>query len=242
MVSIAEPLPRYAEIRRALEEKILSGEWPPGHRVPSEHDLVAQFGCSRMTVNKAISALAAAGLVVRRRRSGSFVAAPKSQETVLEVHDIKAEITGSGRSYRYVILDRERRRARPEDLARLGAAKGSFDVEALTVLHFADERPFVHERRLINLAVVPAAAREAFAASPPGTWLLEQIPWTEAEHIIRAENAGADVAHHLAIARGAACLVVVRRTFQAGATITAVTLTYPGERHQLVARFSPATR
>jgi len=241
-VSIAEPLPRYAEIRRALEEKILSGEWPPGHRVPSEHDLVAQFGCSRMTVNKAISALAAAGLVVRRRRSGSFVAAPKSQETVLEVHDIKAEITGSGRAYRYVILDRERRRARPEDLARLGIAKGSFDVEALTVLHFADERPFVYERRLINLAVVPAAAREAFAASPPGTWLLEQIPWTEAEHTIRAENAGVDVAQHLAIARGAACIVVARRTFQAGATITAVTLTYPGERHQLVARFSPATR
>lgn len=241
-MSIAEPLPRYAEIRRALEEKILSGEWPPGHRVPSEHDLVAQFGCSRMTVNKAISALAAAGLVVRRRRSGSFVAAPKSQETVLEVHDIKAEITGSGRAYRYVILDRERRRARPEDLARLGIAKGSFDVEALTVLHFADERPFVYERRLINLAVVPAAAREAFAASPPGTWLLEQIPWTEAEHTIRAENAGVDVAQHLAIARGAACIVVARRTFQAGATITAVTLTYPGERHQLVARFSPATR
>ena len=241
-MSIAEPLPRYAEIRRALEEKILSGEWPPGHRVPSEHDLVAQFSCSRMTVNKAISALAAAGLVVRRRRSGSFVAAPKSQETVLEVHDIKAEITGSGRAYRYVILDRERRRARPEDLARLGIAKGSFDVEALTVLHFADERPFVYERRLINLAVVPAAAREAFAASPPGTWLLEQIPWTEAEHTIRAENAGVDVAQHLAIARGAACIVVARRTFQAGATITAVTLTYPGERHQLVARFSPATR
>lgn len=241
-MSIAEPLPRYAEIRRALEEKILSGEWPPGHRVPSEHDLVAQFGCSRMTVNKAISALAAAGLVVRRRRSGSFVAAPKSQETVLEVHDIKAEITGSGRAYRYVILDRERRRARPEDLARLGIAKGSFDVEALTVLHFADERPFVYEKRLINLAVVPAAAREAFAASPPGTWLLEQIPWTEAEHTIRAENAGVDVAQHLAIARGAACIVVARRTFQAGATITSVTLTYPGERHQLVARFSPATR
>lgn len=241
-MSIAEPLPRYAEIRRALEEKILSGEWPPGHRVPSEHDLVAQFGCSRMTVNKALSALAAAGLVVRRRRSGSFVAAPKSQETVLEVHDIKAEITGSGRTYRYVILDRERRRARPEDLARLGVARGVIEVEAITVLHFADECPFAHEKRLINLAVVPAAAREPFAVSPPGTWLLEQIPWTEAEHTIRAENAAADVAHHLAIARGAACLVVARRTFQAGTPITAVTLTYPGERHQLVARFSPATR
>jgi GntR family histidine utilization transcriptional repressor len=241
-VSLAEPLPRYAEIRRALEHKILSGEWPPGHRVPSEHNLVDQFGCSRMTVNKALSALAAAGLVVRRRRFGSFVATPKSQETVLEVHDIKAEITAAGLSYRYVILERERRRARPEDRERLQLRRTAHDVEALAVLHFADERPFVHERRLIDLAVVPEAASADFATSPPGTWLLERIPWTEAEHRIRAENAAAEIAHHLGVARGAACLVVERRTFQAGATVTAVALTYPGERHQLVARFSPAMR
>ncbi|MFC7399024.1 histidine utilization repressor [Chelatococcus sp. GCM10030263] len=241
-MSLVEPLPRYAEIRRLLEHKILSGEWPPGHRVPSEHDLVDQFGCSRMTVNKALSALAAAGLVVRRRRFGSFVATPKSQETVLEVHDIKAEITAAGRSYRYMILERERRRVRPEDRERLGLDGAAHTIEALTVLHFADERPFVHENRLIDLAVVPEAASADFALSPPGTWLLEQIPWTEAEHRIRAETAGAEIAHHLGVARGAACLVVERRTFQAGVTVTAVALTYPGERHQLIARFSPAMR
>ena len=68
-------------------------------------------------------------------------------------------------------------------------------------------------------------------------------PATSSYEMVRAIiDAGVDVAQHLAIARGAACIVVARRTFQAGATITAVTLTYPGERHQLVARFSPATR
>ena len=72
-------LPRYAEIRRALEEAIMSGAWRPGRRVPSEHALMEQFGCSRMTVNKALSALAEAGLILRKRRSGSFVASPASE-------------------------------------------------------------------------------------------------------------------------------------------------------------------
>lgn len=238
-----EILPRHAEIRRALERKILSGEWPPGHRVPSEHDLLGRYGCSRMTVNKALSALAAAGLIVRRRRSGSFVAEAKTQETVLEIHDIKAEILAGRRAYRHSILMRERRRATPEDRKRLaGKKKVSGDVEALTVLHFADEQPFVLEQRLIDLAIVPTAAKADFDVTPPGTWLLEQIPWTEAEHIIRAVDAEAETARLLGIAKGAACLVVDRRTWQSGATITVVSLTYPGERHQLVARFQPSSR
>ncbi len=46
-------------IRRDVEKRILSGEWRPGHRIPYEHELMADYGCARMTVNRAISALAA---------------------------------------------------------------------------------------------------------------------------------------------------------------------------------------
>ena len=38
---------------------------------------------------------------------------------------------------------------------------------------------------------------------------------------------------------GAACLVLERRTWQAGAFVTEARITYPGDRHQLVGRFSP---
>ena len=51
-----------------VEGRILSGEWPPGYRIPFEHELTAQYGCSRMTVNKALSALVKKGLIERRRR------------------------------------------------------------------------------------------------------------------------------------------------------------------------------
>ncbi|MDJ1159073.1 histidine utilization repressor [Chelatococcus sp. SYSU_G07232] len=238
MTTTDDILPRYVEIQRELEARIMSGAWPPGHRVPSEHELVELYGCSRMTVNKALSALANAGLILRRRRSGSFVASPKSQETVLEIHDIKAEILGTGKAYRFEILAREARRAGPEDAEHLGVAPDT-QVLALTVRHFAAERPFVVEERLINLATVPAAKAEPFAAAPPGTWLLDRIAWTDAEHAIRAVSANAQTAARLDMARGGACLVVERRTWQAGEAITWVRLTYPGDRHRLVGRFNP---
>ncbi|MCF5941665.1 GntR family transcriptional regulator, partial [Xanthomonas perforans] len=64
----------HQRIRQDLEQRIHSGDWPPGHRVPPEHELMAQYGCSRMTVNKVLGLLADAGMIERRRRTGSFVA------------------------------------------------------------------------------------------------------------------------------------------------------------------------
>ncbi|MCZ7660666.1 MAG: histidine utilization repressor [Xanthobacteraceae bacterium] len=232
-------LPRYAEIQRALERAILSGEWPPGHRVPSEQELTRRYGCSRMTVNRALTALAAAGLIVRRRRSGSFVATPSSEETVLEIHDIEADVRRSGKAYRFQLRSRRERRATRTDAARLAVTAGT-PVLALECLHLAAGQPLVLEDRLINLAAVEAARDADFAQKPPGSWLLAQIPWSEAEHQISAANADIATAKALGIAPGAACLLVRRRTFQAGSPLTQVVLTYPGDRHHLVARFSPA--
>ena len=234
----ADVLPRYLEIQRDLQTRISTGDWPPGHRIAAEHELQKQYGCSRMTVNKALSALVAMGMVTRKRRFGSFVAMPKSQQSVLEIPDIKAEITSMGHPYRFEIVARTQREATVQDADRLDAPVRTA-VLVLDLVHLAGNEPYASEERLINLTVVPEAANEPFTADPPGTWLLNLIPWTEAEHTIRAEQAGAGLARRLAVAKGAACLVVERRTWQAGRSITWVSLSYPGERHRLVSRFSP---
>ncbi|MGO4842794.1 GntR family transcriptional regulator, partial [Rhizobiaceae sp. 2RAB30] len=91
----------HQRILNDIRDRILSGEWPPGFRIPFEHELTAEYGCSRMTVNKALSQLAKAGLIERRRRSGSFVTRPRSQAAVLEIHDIRIEVEALGLPYRY---------------------------------------------------------------------------------------------------------------------------------------------
>ena len=102
----------------------MSGDWPPGHRIPFEHELSAEYHCSRMTVNKALSQLAKSGLIERRRRSGSFVSRPRSQAAILEIHDIRAEVQALGRPYRYELVAREIRRATAADRQRLDVAAG----------------------------------------------------------------------------------------------------------------------
>lgn len=222
-----------------IREKILSGTWAPGHRVPFEHELTAQYNCSRMTVNKALSQLAKAGLIERRRRSGSFVRRPRSQAAVLEIHDIRIEVEALGLAYRYERVARHERRSNAEDRSLL-ELDGPGPVLALECRHFAGERPFAHEQRLINLAAVPEAADEEFFDIAPGPWLIGRVPWSEAEHRIRAVAADSQMAQALDIVLGAPCLVVERRTWGAERPVTHVRFTYAAESHTLVARFRPS--
>jgi len=222
-----------------ISERIVSGEWLPGHRIPFEHELMVEYDCSRMTVNKALSQLAKAGLIERRRRSGSFVSQPKSQAAVLEIHDIKAEVQALGLPYRYERVGRLVRRSTAEDRARLGLP-GNSAVVALICRHYAGAKPFCHEDRLISLAAVPDAEREPFESVAPGPWLVERVPWSVAEHRIRATGADPAVAAALGLETGAPCLVVERQTWSADQPVTHVSFAYGGDSHVLIARFTPS--
>ncbi|MCC8952306.1 histidine utilization repressor [Bradyrhizobium sp. Pear77] len=232
----AEKPTLYKRIRLDIETRILTGEWPPGHRIPFEHQLMARYRCSRMTVNKALSELARADLIERRRRAGSFVRRPQHLSAVLKISDIRAEITALGRSYGYQLIDCRRRTATAADRARLGMSTAG-KVIAIACRHSADNVPFAVEDRLIDLSTVPEAATADFAREPPGSWLLHHVPWTEAEHTISAVVADDRTAKALDIAVGAPCLVIDRYTWRSARTVTAVRLHYPGETHRLVARF-----
>ncbi|MFN7633530.1 MAG: UTRA domain-containing protein [Acetobacteraceae bacterium] len=129
------------------------------------------------------------------------------------------------------------RAATAADARRLGVAAGS-RVLATTTRHLSDGVAVQLEDRLVHLGAAPAAAEEPFAAAPPGRWLLDHVPWTQAEHAISAENAPPRVAARLGIAPGAACLVVERRTWNGDAPVTFARLWHPGTRHRLVGRFA----
>jgi GntR family histidine utilization transcriptional repressor len=228
----------YQRIRGDIESRILSGAWPPGHRVPFEHELMESYDCSRMTVNKVLSALAVAGLVERRRRAGSFVSRPRVQSAILQIPDMKAEVEKRGERYGYRLLALQKRAATQHDKARLDVPARTA-VLALRCRHEAEGQPFALEDRLINLRAVPEAQQQDFSVMPPNTWLVGHVPWTEAEHRITAENADKAVAAELKIDIGVACLVIERRTWRSGEPVTAVRLIHPGHLYDLVARFTP---
>jgi len=71
MNNINEPL--YQKIYDYLLDKIKSGEYKPGDRVPSEMELAIKFNVSRITSKKALEVLANRGIVYRIAGKGSFI-------------------------------------------------------------------------------------------------------------------------------------------------------------------------
>ncbi len=223
-----------------LRERITSGAWPSGHRIPFETEMAADFGVSRMTMNKALAQLAREGFLERRRKLGTVVTAPRMQSAVMEIANIGEEIRALGQDYGYRLLSRGLRPATQADRTALRPAEETpFRVLALEALHLADGLPFCHEARVIHLSAVPQAETADFAAQPSGAWLLQQVPWSAAEHVIRATGAVPDIAQALHLRPGTPCLEIARRTEFEGRPVTFARLTYPGERHQLVAGFAP---
>lgn len=225
----------HARIRRDIESRIMSGEWRPGHRIPTEHQWMERYGCSRMTVNKALRALVQSGLLESRKRAGTFVAAPRFHRAALEIPDIRAEVEGQGLAYRLDLIRCDRRMAGPEDTALLRVSDG--ELLALECRHFADDLPYALEYRLINLAAVPEAGQVDFSVEPPGSWLLGHVPWTEAEHRITAINADPVTAQSLHVPENAACVALERWTWRGEERITYARQLYPGDRYALVAHF-----
>jgi GntR family transcriptional regulator len=81
------PLPYYVQVKEALIERIESGSWKPGDRIPSEPELCHLFSVSRTVVRQALKDMADEGLVVRERGRGTFIAEPKIRSRSL-VHSL----------------------------------------------------------------------------------------------------------------------------------------------------------
>lgn len=67
------PLPLYHQLRSLLLGRITSGEFLPGERIPTEHELCDAYGVSRTTAGQALSLLVEEGVVERARRRGTIV-------------------------------------------------------------------------------------------------------------------------------------------------------------------------
>ncbi|WNO54209.1 UTRA domain-containing protein [Stakelama saccharophila] len=231
--------PLHERIRRDVEARILSGALGPGDRLPTEQALMADYGCARMTVSKALGALAAAGLIERRKRAGSFVARPETHSMMLDIPDLEGEVRGRGEAYAFHVTHRTVRRPRTAAERALG---GQGELLVVEGIHRADDRPFAVEYRSISLNAVPEARTRDWAAPSPGAWLLAHVPWTEAESRVTAISADAKLADKLDVEPRAACLALDRRTWRGADGITSVRQIFAPGAIDLVARFGPDRR
>jgi GntR family histidine utilization transcriptional repressor len=232
------PLAPYARVKKYLKDGLASGRWKPGELMPSEAGLVAEFGISRMTVNRALRELQAEGLVERSQGVGTFAARLSRLSSTLTIRDLHEEIEARGhRHHAEVHLKREEKA--PRELAgRLGLAPGARVFHSL-IVHHDNGVPLQCEDRYVNPACAPGYLNVDFTRTTPTHYLLEVAPLWEAQYAIEASAPTLREARLLGIAPADPCLVVVRRTESRGMPLTLARLVHPGSRYQLEGSFAP---
>ncbi|MBX3635416.1 MAG: histidine utilization repressor [Rubrivivax sp.] len=234
----ASAVPPFARVKQFLKDGLASGRWAPGALMPSEAELVAMFGVSRMTVNRALRELQAEGLVVRTQGVGTFAAPLHKVSSTLTIRDLHEEMLERGHRHDAVVHLQRREAAPPALAAQLGVDSGS-EVFHTLIVHFENGVPLQCEDRYVNPACAPGYLGHDFTRTTPTQVLFETTALWRAQYSIEAARPTAQEARLLQIAPDEPCLVVVRRTFTRDAAITIARLVHPGSRYQLEGQFTP---
>ena len=216
-------------VQAEVLRRIRSGAWKPGESIPHEADLAEELGCARTTVNRALREVAESGLIERRRRAGSRVAARPVRKATLEIPVIRDEVEAAGQAYRFDLLVREEVVPSPAIATKMAVAEDQMLLH-LMGLHMAGGRPYAYEDRWIDLSAVPAAATVDFTRISPNEWLVLSIPFEGGDIAFTAASAEG-LASALDCPTDAALFVVERVTWRGAERLTTVRLTFaPGYR------------
>jgi GntR family transcriptional regulator len=137
--------PLYLQIKALLERSLDAGEWRPGAAIPSENVLAARFGVSQGTVRKAIAALAADNLVVRRQGRGTFVATHTEEKSSL---------------FRFLRIRRNDGHPEYPGSRLLDVRRGRASAEAARLLDLKPGEPVILLRRVLEYSGEPVVLDE----------------------------------------------------------------------------------
>lgn len=226
--------PLYLQIKKYINDKIESGQWPIGHRITTEIELTKQFNVSRMTVNKAIRDLVAEGKLQRRPRLGTFVCSneDKAESPLLDIRNIAEEVTHRGKFYSSKVVTQTALQADETIATKLGVMLGTA-VFYSEIIHFEDKSPIQYELRWVNAAYAPGYLEQDFTEITPNQYLSQNCPLSAIEHTVEAIVADDHVRSALKLGANEPCLLLNRRTWSQDKLVSSALLYHPGTRYKL---------
>lgn len=151
----------YLQVEAELKQKMLSGVYAVGERIPTEPELCKEYGVSRITVRRAVQDLVDEGLLTKVRGRGTFVAVPKYVVGVGPDENRGFEnLSRQGMQTSYELLS-------AEEVPATGSTAHWLDIKP--------EEPVIHIRRLVMEGDVPMAIDDLYAPSDDFPGLIELI-------------------------------------------------------------------
>lgn len=233
------PTPLYHRLYVLIRDKIVSGEYQVGDLLPTEQDLLNQFGVSRITAKRALDDLAAEGLVERRRGMGSrVISRPALKPLSMPLGGLLDSLEILADNTAVHALDQRDETATPAIADRLGVTPGTpvFRLVRRRTRHEGGHQhgPFA---LLTSHTLEPAAsalrAIDLDRESRLKCFRAAGIPIAEARQTLTASLADARSAPALEVEVGSALLQLDRTLFDAdGNAFDHLTALYRPDRYQ----------
>ena len=205
------PTPYYHQIESIFRNKIASGEFGEGGRLPSEEELTNSFQVSRATVRQALHNLERDGLVRREQGRGTFVTKPADSVAQLKMTCLLEDLIALGIPAETTVLQSGVVRA-PQavvEALKLDAAGAAFSF--LRVVKVEDAA-FSATRVYLPLWIGEKLRQEDLAAQHLLRTLSRRcdVRAEEADQVLEAIMADANQALLLGVDAGSALLSVTR--------------------------------
>lgn len=233
--TITSPAPRYMALAETLRTRIARGEYPVGGLLPTEHTLCEDFEVSRHTVREALRILSEAGLIARRRGSGTIVTAQDTKQRFNQRFFGVDAVMNYDRDARLTVLESETKPVDPADARAMDvnphgdfvhthgirAVPGDAPLAVTDMYIRADLCPPLDVWMELNGAVIEWIARE------------RMVPTNRLDQSIYADRLSEEEAVKLRSKPGLPGLRVIRRYFDKGGRIIALSNTvHPAERYR----------
>jgi GntR family transcriptional regulator len=228
---------RYREIADTLRQRVRTAA--AGSLLPSEAELSAEFGASRVTIRRALDVLRDEGLVAARQGFGWFVAAEPVRQHLGQLGTIEAQLAGSGIANERRVVDFTFTEPPP----RVRQLLGGDSVLRVKRINLADGEPFA-----VVTVWCPGQLGQHLSRAD-----VEQHPFYElldvtlrgATQTIGADGASAEEARLLRVPIGAPLLKCQRvTTDETGTPVLVSEHLFPAHRTEFVVELpgaSPST-
>lgn len=151
--------PLYLQLQRRIGDALMLGRLKAGDSLPPERDMAAMTGLSRVTVRKAVEGLVAAGTLVQRRGSGTFVAprVERIEQALSLLTSFTEDMARRGKSVESLWISRKLDTPAPAEIMALGLGAGD-RVARLERVRCSDGVPLAIERASLPPAILPDPA------------------------------------------------------------------------------------
>lgn len=158
---------KYIQIADEIRDRITRGDYSPDQAIPDEMSLAKEFGCSRMTMKKALEVLVFEGLLYRKRGHGTFILqSPLQQDqvNVLSGETIGLTASAKGRQVTSQVIAFHVAFPDPEVAKHLSIDQET-PVYHIQRLRFIDGEPYVMERTYMPSPLITGLNEEVLQGS-----------------------------------------------------------------------------